>query len=550
MQPIESMSSNYANRLAPSLVSSNALEAEPIEVVQERAPSARKLLHIVFKRKWLVLMCFVVCAAGSVTVLVLLSSNPVYLATSQLLISPAREQIVEGSAGGPAPPWLGFNAVEQTAWTVEMLKGRFLAERVVKAIGPAVLYPSSPKKDLELLGLISSVWVQKLSSEDEQTLHEVAIRTFLNNVDAKPVGRSSIVQLSFRHESPEMAARVVNLLGEMYMERHLGVQRNAETDAFFQEQLLALKRTLADTQEKIRAFKQLHGVTGSVDEEKRLAMEQLISLRRELNKNRSEQPQVQTRAAEVRRQLASTARTPSKIEQLREKITTLEIQENELSLRMTAQHPTLHSLRKEIDTLRQSLSELVPANLYGTSSRESLHANLEEELLRNEAEAKAMRAREGAQTAQIAEHQMRLDALERIQPEFSRLQNQLQIEENNHRLYLTKFEESRIARAMDAHKITSVRVIEQAYPPSSQIESNRNTQTILAIVASAVGAVALAFLLHLADDTLDTSYDVERVLDLPVLASIPARRAAQAGSDIVRLIDRRADIPASTSAQG
>jgi uncharacterized protein involved in exopolysaccharide biosynthesis len=431
-----------------------------------------------------------------------------------------------------------------------MLKGRFLAERVVKAIGPAVLYPSPPKKDLELLGLVSSVWVQKVSSEDEQTLHEEAIRAFLNNVDAKPVGRSSIVQLSFRHESPEMAARVVNLLGEMYLERHLGVQRNAETDAFFQAQLLALKRTLADSQEKIRAFKQLHGVTGSVDEEKRLAMEQLISLRRELNENRSEQPQVETRAAEVRRQLASTARTPSKIEQLREKITILEIQENELSLRMTAQHPTLHSLRKEIDTLRQSLSELVPANLYGTSSRESLHANLEEELLRNEAEAKAMRAREGAQTTQIAEHQMRLDALERIQPEFSALQNQLQIEENNHRLYLTKFEESRIARAMDAHKITSVRVIEQAYPPSSPIESNRNTKTILAIVASAVGAVALAFLLHLADDTLDTSYDVERVLDLPVLASIPALRAAQAGSDIVRLRDRRADISASTSAQG
>jgi tyrosine-protein kinase Etk/Wzc len=170
--------------------------------------------------------------------------------------------------------------------------------------------------------------------------------------------------------------------------------------------------------------------------------------------------------------------------------------------------------------------------------------------LRNEAEAKAMRAREGAQTTQIAEHQMRLDALERIQPEFSALQNQLQIEENNHRLYLIKFEESRIARALDAHKITSVRVIEQAYPPSSPIESNRNTKTILAIVASAVGAVALAFLLHLADDTLDTSYDVERVLDLPVLASIPALRAAQAGSDIVRLRDRRADISASTSAQG
>ena len=47
----------------------------------------------------------------------------------------------ESRLAGEVPPWLGFNAVEQTAWTIEILKGRFLAERVVHAIGPAVLAP-------------------------------------------------------------------------------------------------------------------------------------------------------------------------------------------------------------------------------------------------------------------------------------------------------------------------------------------------------------------------------------------------------------------------
>jgi polysaccharide biosynthesis protein PslE len=343
----------------------------------------------------------------------------------------------------------------------------------------------------------------------------------LKNVDAKSAGSSSIVQLSFRHEDPELAARVVSLLSEMYLERHLGVQRNAETDAFFQEQFAVLQNKLAESQEKIRSFKRLHGLTGSVEEEKNIAIQQRATLGKELNDTRSVQPQVRSRVAELRRQLAGTARTPGKIEQLRENLTTLEIQESSFALRMTAQHPTLLNVRKEIRALQEKLKALEPEHLYGTSTREGLHASLEAELLRNEAEAKALRALESAQALKLAEYQIRLDALERVQPEFIRLQNELEVDEQNYRLYLTKFEESRIARAMDAQKITSVRVIEQARPPNSPIDSKRNSKVVLAIVGSAAAAIALAFVMHLVDRRLDTTDDVERVLDLPVLAAIP-----------------------------
>jgi uncharacterized protein involved in exopolysaccharide biosynthesis len=132
-----------------------------------------------------------------------------------------------------------------------------------------------------------------------------------------------------------------------------------------------------------------------------------------------------------------------------------------------------------------------------------------------------LRARERAQAVKLAEYQLRLDALERVQPQFIRLQNELEVDEQNYRLYLTKFEESRIARAMDAQKITSVRVIEQARPPNSPIDSKRNSKMVLAIVGSAAAAIALAFVMHLVDRSLDTTDDVEKVLDLPVLAAIP-----------------------------
>jgi uncharacterized protein involved in exopolysaccharide biosynthesis len=548
MQPFEPMTSNYADRFVTSRASANTLEAEPIEMPSKRSLHPRSLLHVVFKRKWMVLIVFLVCSIGSVTLLLLIFSKPLYLANSQLLISPAREQMSESRSVGDVPPWLGFNAVEQAAWTIEMLKGRFLAERVVQAIGPEVLYPSPPKQNWDVLGVVLNGWPAKRSPENE-ILHEEAIARFVKNVDAKSAGRSSIVQLSFRHEDPELAARVVSLLSEMYLERHQGVQRNAETDAFFQEQFVVLKNKLADSQEKIRAFKQRHRLTGSVEEEKHFAIQQRISLGKELNDTRSELPQVHSRMAELRRQLASTTRTPGKIEQLRENLTTLEIQESAFALRMTAQHPTLLNVRKEIRALQDKLKALEPENLYGTSTRESLHASLEADLLRNEAGAKALRARESAQAVKLAEYQVRLDALERVQPEFIRLQNELEVDEQNYRLYLTKFEESRIARAMDAQKITSVRVIEQAHPPKSPIDSKRNSKIVLAIVGSAAAAIALAFVMHLVDHSLDTTDDVEKVLDLPVLASIPESRFSLMSPDHVRPGHGRIGVWAGTEAE-
>ena len=239
------------------------IEPTAIEIIEDRpGMSLRSLVHIVYKRKWLVLIVFICSAAAAMTV-VRFSTKSVYVASSQILVSPSREQVVDPTVqtGGAVPPWLGFNAVEQTAWVREILTGRFLAERVVNAIGAGVLYP--PKRPEEKWGPLNAIWVfaathNMASPEeevDEEVLQEGAINAFLKSVTADPAGRSSIINLSFKHEDPQLAAKVVNLLGEMYLERHLGVQKNPKSDAFFQEQLPILKKRLAESEERILALR-------------------------------------------------------------------------------------------------------------------------------------------------------------------------------------------------------------------------------------------------------------------------------------------------------
>jgi hypothetical protein len=68
-------------------------------------------------------------------------------------------------------------------------------------------------------------------------------------------------------------------------------------------------------------------------------------------------------------------------------------------------------------------------------------------------------------------------------------------------------------------------------------------------VGSAAAAIALAFVMHLVDRSLDTTDDVEKVLDLPVLAAIPETRFKLMSPDRLRPSHGGAGVRAGIEAQ-
>jgi capsular polysaccharide biosynthesis protein len=101
------------------------------------------------------------------------------------------------------------------------------------------------------------------------------------------------------------------------------------------------------------------------------------------------------------------------------------------------------------------------------------------------------------------------------------LQNQVDVDGQNYQLYLSKIEESRISDAMDREKIASVSLIEPARVPFKPVSPKVLLNMVLAIFLGGFGALGLAFFLEYLNDTLERAEDVENVLQLPVLGSIP-----------------------------
>jgi cell division septation protein DedD len=165
------------------------------------------------------------------------------------------------------------------------------------------------------------------------------------------------------------------------------------------------------------------------------------------------------------------------------------------------------------------------ARQYGRSRSglNTTYQRLQEELFRNKAELKALNAKEQTQNAQLAGYRQKLEKLNQIEVEVRGLQRQVDVDQQNYKLYLTKFEESRISNAMDSEKIINVTQILPATPPIKPVKPKVLLNLFLGIFLGAFGGLALAFFLEYLDDSITRPEEAE-AFNLPVLATIPKLR--------------------------
>jgi capsular exopolysaccharide synthesis family protein len=126
-----------------------------------------------------------------------------------------------------------------------------------------------------------------------------------------------------------------------------------------------------------------------------------------------------------------------------------------------------------------------------------------------------------SQRENLAAYDTELERLNRIEAQVNHLQRQVEINRQNYKLNITKLEESRISNAMDTNKIASVSVIQPALTPLKPIKPRRLLNIVLAIFLGGIGGLGLAFFTEYLDHSFKTKEEVENILKLSVLASIP-----------------------------
>ncbi len=489
-----------------------------MDTQREPAASLRDFLNVLFKRKAQIIIFFLVTVITVTTGTLL--ATPTYEATSQILIKLGREDLYLPTipASGPI---INQNREEQVNSEIEILTSRYLAEKVVKSLGPTTIY-----KNIEDSGGIFG-----LSVHASQAPFEKAVEKFRKDLTVEGIKKSNVIEARLDNPDPEMAAKALNTFVDLFLDRHLEVHKTMKSNTFLKEQTTLLKQKSLESDARLTAFKKENNVR-SLSEERSILLQKEADLKGSLNDTLSRIAETENRVAQLRRQLAATPKTipqgeetahsPYVLNTLQGRLVELELKEKKLLGKYTEQSRLVKNVREEIQIVRNKLVEQDVKRYDKTSSGPNpTHRSLQEELFRNEAELKALTAKKSVEQSQLADYGKKLEGMNRIEAELADYKEQVEVNQKNYRLYLTKYEESRISDAMDAEKIVNVIQIEPVRPPVKPVRPKVVLNLALGLFLGAFGGLGLAFFLEYLNDSIEKPEDAEQAMDLPVLASIP-----------------------------
>jgi succinoglycan biosynthesis transport protein ExoP len=206
---------------------------------------------------------------------------------------------------------------------------------------------------------------------------------------------------------------------------------------------------------------------------------------------------------------------------MRQDLYLLEIREAELASRFTDVFPALVAVREQIKAAVGPLKKEEQRRTQTTTTVNSVHNQLQVNLLTENANVDSLGAQTLALNEQLSQLRKRVRLLNENEPQIAKLEQEVALCKANYTTYCEKSEESRIDGALQNERITNVNVVQPANLVASPVSPRKGTVLVLGIVGGLVLGVGAALLADRLDPSLKTAADVENQLSLPVLVAIP-----------------------------
>ncbi|HJO23094.1 MAG: polysaccharide biosynthesis tyrosine autokinase [Myxococcota bacterium] len=473
----------------------------------------REIFGALQRRRWVLAGC--VLLITSAVLLVTFQLTPRYTANTEVLIDPRERNVVDLES-----VLSGLSSDASTIDSqIEVIGSRSLARRVVEQLGLA----RDPEFNVALrepgpLGAVVS-WLRGLfpagledeTEEERQEREQFKVTdAFSEALHVSRVGRRSfVIEVSFTSENARKASRVANTLADLYLVEQLEAKFEATQRAtdWLNERLGALRKRVEASEQLVEAYRAEHQLVDSdgitVDEQ------QVSEINAQLILARADLAETQARFRHVNDLLGSGSGVESVAEvlasevvrDLRQQQAELAREQAELESRYGDRHPHMIKIRAQRQDLGFEVEaevKRITANLanevtVARSRSQSLHRSLEE----------LQRQRSTGEVARI-----RLRELER----------EAAANRTLYESFLGRFKETSeqagVAEA-DARIISAAAVpVDPSYP------KKRLFAAVGLLLSLGVGLGAV-FLLERLDNGFRTGTQLEAMLGLPHLASIP-----------------------------
>jgi len=349
-----------------------------------------------------------------------------------------------------------------------------------------------------------------ISSAADKTVPEEVLKNFEERLTVEPVKRSRLIEVTFESNDPNIAAQVVNTLTSAYIDANLEARWQAAQKAsdWLSQQLLGMKAKLEKSEDELQQYGRGNGLLFLETEKgtsENIVVQRLRELQQELTKAQADRYAKESlyRLLEERNYAELPGVFDNKlIQDLTARLADLQREQSRLSANFNPSYPRVKELQSQIDESKAML-EAERARAAGGIANDYKAAVSHEEMLQ-----KAFMEQE-REANDIAGKSVQYNILKREA-------------DTNKQLYVGLLEKLKETGVSSSLKATNIRVVDPAYPPKKFARPRILLDLSITLIVGMCLGIAAAFLQEHLDNTLKSSEDIERFLQIPSLGAVPA----------------------------
>ncbi|MHB9074083.1 MAG: GumC family protein [Desulfobaccales bacterium] len=444
-------------------------------------------LRILVKRRWAALAVFMVIVAT--TALYSFLATPVYKATTQILVERQMPRLLESREGS-----YSSDALNQEFYQTQykLLASRALAEKVATKLD---LYnnPNFTAKKMPA----------DATALQRQYFKDRIINSLMKKIEVTPIRNSSLVDVSFNSPDPQLAALIVNTVGQAYIEQSLDLRFAASQEGvtWLNQRIGEARKKLEDSELKLNQYAREHNIVASENKET-ITSQKLEQLNKELITAQTKRSEAETRFREVSQGHPIPEIVNNKlIETLKGEEAKIIAQVSELGRKFGEKHPRMIQLNQELAGIRGKIASEHAYIVQSVKNEYRMAQNQETSLKKALEEQKA-------DTQDLGDRSVEYKVL-------------LRDAETNRALYENMLKSLKTTTATENLPSTNIRIIYPASVPEKPAKPKKALNLFLSFVVGSFMALGLVFGLEYVDTSIKNPDDVEKWLSIPNLAMIP-----------------------------
>ncbi|HEX5319929.1 MAG TPA: Wzz/FepE/Etk N-terminal domain-containing protein [Stellaceae bacterium] len=474
--------------------------------------TTREVLSILFKERRKLLGAFLGLAVGVIAYSYLLT--PYYDATGRLLVKTGREFQVRSDPTQPVASVPSTTKQEIVNSEIQILTSRDLVLAVINRIGAAKLYPGG--------GLLSFLGSAAPSAD-------AAVKSFYSDFKVAPVEQSDVIAISYRNANREMAVQALNMVVELYQQKHAEMFSDPRYK-FLGQQAQQYEDQLAAQVKKVAELKSTQSLF-DVETQRAKLLDDRAAVNSILQQLKSQAIDTHQRIEFLQSRLKSTpalvpagGTTSDVVEQAKDRLLDLEVKRQQLSERYVGNVKPLQDNAAEMAHLKSFLARPDGMKTKAASQRNAAYDDMVVALNRALADAAPIDRQLALRKQEAKDIETRLAALVQASSTVDNLERERRELEELAHTYRSRYEEARMSEDLDREKIVSVSVVQKPDAPMKPTGPQHLPFALAGILIGLVGSAGVLVYLLVFRETLITVESVERMLGLPVLASVAARR--------------------------